>query len=324
MVIRITFGSAIHFAVYLFPQGPPPHSIPVMAAAWVGIALIVLGFWDPEASFSASSWPDGAGWVWLPGGSGQAQWQFCELSGEGQYLSVELLVHTQGWPASPPEFFSLTLRFSTFGAALTRKIQVQRVRETGKMVAYFGQLILARRELGFGSYLCVHLSGGPSGVEIGVHPDSLRILGERFSLGPSAAGGAGGPLVLPARPQASSAPLSELRFRECAGPKDSPYLSPGRYAGELGWSGPGSPVDDKDWLRVNLNQGHLLELRVSTPKPVTLVLLDPSGQEVGRVKGSGQIGLTYQALVRGAYAVLLSITEGVPVFTYTLEISLRR
>lgn len=277
-----------------------------MRAIWLGILVIGFGFGNLGASFSASVRPASAGWVWWSCGSGQVQWQFSPLSWAGQSLSVELLIYTQGWPTCPPQFFSLTLEFSTAGAALTRQIQVQRVEEMGKIVVYFGRIILP--DWKFGSCFLVCLSGGPTGVQIGVHQDSLRICGERA------------PLVLP-----PPSPQEEAKsFWESERPQDAPYLSPGRYRGELGWPGPGSAVDAKDWLRVNLNSGHLLELRVNAPKPVVLVLLDPSGQEVGRVSGSGQIGLVYQASIRGPYVICISITESLPLFTYTLEISIRR
>jgi len=106
--------------------------------------------------------------------------------------------------------------------------------------------------------------------------------------------------------------------------EDAPYLSPGRYQGELGWPGPGQALDSKDWLRVNLNAGHILELRVSTPKPVSVQLLDPNGREVGRISGSGELGLTFQASVRGAHYICVSIFESCPPFTYILDISIRR
>lgn len=313
-----------------FPFAPAPQGgkvSPDMRGKAIGLFMFVLGFGGFGASFFANCPPDSSGVAWIFQEAGYAQWQFYDLTWEGQYLCLELFLYTRGWRVPPPSFLSLTLRLSTFGASLTKTIALQRVGERGEVVSYFGQLILARRELGFGSYLSVRISGGPSGVELGLSSDSLRVFGERtFYVG--SAGGTGGPLV-PAPPGSSvslpSSPASSANtFRECQGMEDAPYVSPGRYRGELGWPGQGQPLDSKDWLRVNLNAGHILELRVSTPKPVSVQLLDPNGREVGRISGSGELGLTFQASLRGTHYLCLSIFESFPSFTYVLDISIRR
>ncbi len=293
-----------------------------------------------SAEFLATGKVDAAGWVWLSEGSGKAQWRFYDLAWEGQYLSVGLLVQTRGWRTSPPPSLGVTLRFFTFCAALSRKMELNRVEEQGEFVAYFGQLILARRDLDVGGFLGVEVYLGPAGPECAVHPSSLRVQGERTVYAALAGtGGAGGPLVLaptqvsPPTAQAPSPPAersvvgfpsSGQTFRECIGREDAPFLSPGRYYGELGWPGPGQAVDAQDWLCLNLNAGHFVELRLFSPQSVSLRLLDPGGKEVGRVSGSGLIGITYQANTRGIYWVCISITQGLPSFTYTLDLSLRR
>ena len=289
--------------------------------------MFVLGFGGFASTFFASCPPDSSGVAWISPEKGYCQWQFYDLSWEGQYLCLELFLYTRGWRVPPPSFLSLTLRLSTFGTALTRTLALQRIGEKGEIVSYFGQLILTRRELGLGSYLSVRISGGPSGVELGLSPHSLRVFGERtFYVG--SAGGTGGPFV-PAPPDSSgsrpsSSPSYVNTFRECQGMEDAPYLSPGRYQGELGWPGPGQTLDSKDWLRVNLNAGHILELRVSTPKPVSVQLLDPAGREVGRISGAGELGLTFQASLRGTHYLCISILQSFPSFTYILDISIRR
>ena len=293
----------------------------------IGLFVFVLGFGGFASTFFASCPLDSSGVAWISPEAGYAQWQFYDLAWEGQYLCLEFFLCTRGWRVPPPSFLSLTLRLSTFATALTKNIALQRIGEKGEVVSYFGQLILSRRELGLGSYLSVRVSGGPSGVELGLSSNSLRVFGERTFYAESA-GGTGGPLV-PApsgssvsRP--SSSPSSANTFRECQGMEDAPYVSPGRYQGELGWPGPGKTLDSKDWLRVNLNAGHILELRVNTPKPVSVQLLDPNGREVGRISGSGELGLTFQAAFRGTHYLCISIFESFPSFTYVLDISIRR
>lgn len=293
----------------------------------IGFLALVLGFAGLASPFIASRAPDNSGLVWISGETGYAQWQFYDLSWEGQYLCLELFLHTRGWRVVPPSMLSLPLRLSTFGASLTKNVALQRVGEKGEVVNYFGQLILARRELGLGSYLSVRISGGPSGVELGLSANSLRVFGER-TVYVGLAGGAGGPVVfnppVPSISAASSSFTPERTFRECEGMEDAPYVSPGRYRNELGWPGPGQAVDAKDWLRVNLNVGHVLELRVSVPKPVSVQLLDANGREVGRISGAGELGLTFQAPIRASYCICVSITETSPLFTYVLDISIRR
>lgn len=285
---------------------------------FIGVLLgLALGLTAAGTSFFASGHADSLGWTWFPGARGQAQWQFYDVPGEGHHLAVEILLQTRGWRTPPPSL-SLTLQFFTFSSSVTRRVQLQRIGEKGECVAYFGQVILARRDLHLGSYLAVKLKSGPAGVEIGVHPSSVRIKGE------TPAGGIAGPLV----PEMSRAPFApppiSLTIRECVGMKDAPYVSPGWYEGELGWPGPGSPPDSQDWLRVNLGATQLLEVRVCSPYTVCLALFDPFGQEVGRVRGSGQIGISYQASVPGAHWICVSIGECAPLFTYIIGLAICR
>ncbi|MCS7239665.1 MAG: hypothetical protein NZ651_00185 [Candidatus Bipolaricaulota bacterium] len=300
------------------------------AGILLGLVFSILG---SGSEFFANGRPDSSGWVWLRMGNGLAQWQFYDIAWEGQFLNVELVLQTRGWQIPPPISLTIALQFSTFGASLTRRVCLQRVAEASGVIQYFGQVVIARRDLKFGSYLCIQLSEAPLGVEVGVHPSSLRILGEHTGyLGQGSAGGVGGPLVASPPKDGGkgeavvfpAASTVERKLRECVGMEDAPYVSPGRYLGELGWPGPGSSVDCRDWLRVNLNTGHVLEVLINTPRTVNLWLLNPWGQEVGRVSGFGKIGLTYQATARGVYWVCISVTESPPSFTYTLDLSIHR
>jgi hypothetical protein len=251
-----------------------------------------------------------------------------------QWLSVEILIQTRGWQTPPSASLPLTFRFSTFSSARTWQVLLQRVGEKGEYVSYFGQVILARRDLDLGSYLLVELLAWPAGVALGVHEDSVHIRGEEIAFAGSTGGGTGGPLApIPSDPRTLSTPpnpqeqrtTSEAKtIRECTGMEDAPYLSPGRYLGNLGWPGPGEALDSRDWFRVNLRPGYLLEVHINSPRAIRLAILNPSGQEVGWVGGSGQIGITYQALQAGTYWVCVSVAESAALFTYTLDLSIRR
>lgn len=305
-----------------------------MRAVYLALLGVVVGLTAAGTTFFANGRMDSQGWRWLSSPAGQAWWRFYDLSWEGQYLGVEILVQTRGWWTPPPLSLSLSFRFSALSSVLTKRLQLQRVGQEGQYVTYFGQAILARRDLNLGSYLSVELVGGPIGIEIGVHQSSVRIRGEIFSGG---AGGMGGPLVpAPSDPQvrpASSPALSQPKLspepevktiRECVGREDAPYVSPGHYLCTLGWPGPGEPVDSQDWFRVNLGPGYLLEVQIDSPQTVRLSILDQSGQEVGWVRGSGKIGLSYQAPRGGVYWVCVSLVEGIPIFTYTVDLTIRR
>lgn len=300
----------------------------VVCAVFLGAAV---GLGTLGTTFVSSGQPDPSGWTWLPASGGYAHWYLYDLAWEGQYLSIELLLRTRGWQTPPPPVLSLSLQFSTFGSTLSLRVQMQRVAERTGMVTYFGQIVLARRDLNFGSSLCVKLLGGPLGVELGVHPSSLRVFGERsaFVGAQGSVGVVGGPLLSLPSPsptplESTALPTSPKTVRECAGMEDAPYLSPGRYQGELGWAGPGSEPDVRDWLRVNLWKNDVLELRVYAPKALHLRVLDPHGQEVGRVSGSGALGLIFQATAHGAHWICLAITESSPLFTYVLDLAIRR
>ncbi len=307
-----------------------------MWAMWPALLGLVVGLTGVGAPPSFGTHTDSAGWAWFSGATGQPQWQFYDLPWESHYLNVEIFLQTRGWRTPPPPSLCLTFQFFTFSSALTRRAHLQRVSEKGEHVGYFGQLILSRRDLNFGSFLTVKLKSGLQDAEIGVHPSSVRIRGEEFFSPSSVAGGVGGPVVVgvPGGVESASSSSTLLQregqsgqdkiFRECTEKEDAPYVSPGRYVGELGWPGPGSPLDSHDWLKVNLNHGHLLEVRVNSPRPVFLVILNPLGQEVGRILGFGQIGLAYQASAPGAYWVCISLGESAPLFTYTLELAIRR
>lgn len=285
--------------------------------------------------FYASGRVDSAGWAWFPGGAGQAQWEFYDLAWEGQYLSVEIFLQTRGWQVPPPSSLCLALQFSSFSASITKQVKLQRVAEKGEYVSYFGQMILSRRDLDLGSYLVVRLKNCPNNVEIGVHQASLRVLGERSaSLASLGGSGMGGPLVTGFsgatdtravdNPSPIFSQISAKTVRECAGMEDAPYVSPGRYECELGWPGPGFALDSRDWMRVNLNAGHLLDVQANSPHPIILSIFDPFGREVGRVSGSGLLGITYQAPAPGVYWICVAINQSTPLFTCTLDIAIRR
>lgn len=303
----------------------------VMRTVVATLLCITFGITLLAAGFSANGHAHTAGWLWFREGGGRAQWRFYDLAWEGQYLSVELLLQSKGWRTPPPPSLGVTLRFSTFCFSLSRRMELQRVEERGEFVAYFGQLILARRDLDFGGYLEVELWLGGSSPEWAVYPSSLRVRGERTAYAPLVSGGgAGGLLVLgptspsPPQPLPSFGEPSAQGFRECAGPEDAPFLSPGRYIGQLGWSGPGEALDVQDWLRFNLNSGHRVEIQLFSPQPVSLRLLDPAGQEVGWVSGAGQIGILYQAKTPGVYQACVALVQGTPWFTYILDLRIHR
>ncbi|MBC7318805.1 hypothetical protein H5T57_06135 [Candidatus Bipolaricaulota bacterium] len=291
------------------------------------VCLISAASFAFGANFSARGVADPQGWIWLCGDIDQPLWRFFDLSWEGSHFVVELAVQTRNWQTPPPASLPVTVYFFTFSSSLTRRVLLQRVGETGSYVAYFGQTLLARRELQIGSYLAVKLSINASEAEIGVHPSSVSVKGERsFVSAPAIGADAGGPWVPSiTEPIAQKVQHSPTRtFRECSGTDDAPYISPGKYFGELGWPGPGHPVDAQDWLRVNLRSGQTLEVRVSSPNPVLLRVMDPLGREIGRVEGAGQLGLMCQATTTGSYHVCISVREGTLLFTYSIDIAIRR
>lgn len=277
------------------------------------------------ASFAAQGRADDAGWYWAR--ELYAQWQFFDLTWEGEHLIFTVVLETRGWVSPPPPVLRVVLTFTSFGCpSRTQNVLLQRVAEQGPFVCYFGQVVLARRDLGFGSYLVVSLRAKTE-AEVGVHAQALSLM--RSSSVLAGTGGMGGPFVSTSSAEPAGTPFPKgeatpLGIRECAGPKDAPYLAPGTYRGELGWPGPGQELDRQDWFQVNLDSGQLLELRITTPHPVVLRLLDPLGQEVGRLEGQGQLGLTYEARRRGVYSVCLAVIEPAPTFSYTVEVLLRR
>lgn len=282
------------------------------------------------AVFVAQGKLDSAGWFWSS--EVHAQWQFFDLAWAGEQLVFAVTLETRGWVSPPPPALSVTLTFSSFGCVpRSQVVSLPKVAERGPFVRYFGQVLLSRRDLGFGSYLVVNLRVRV-GAEVGVHAQTISPVQMWAPVG--TVGGLGGPFVPagPRGPQVSLAPppsepgkaASPKAIRECDEPEEAPWLSPGTYWGELGWPGPGQNVDSRDWFRANLNSGQILELRISTPRPVVVCLLDPSGQEVGRLQGQGQLGLVYEASKRGAHYICVSIVDSLPSFTYTMELLLRR
>lgn len=294
-----------------------------MRKALSALLVFAVGGLGTEAAFLARGRMDGGGWYWAA--EAYAQWQFFDLAWEGEHLLFALSLETRGWRTPPPPLLPVTLTFSSFGCpARTQSVSLQRVAEHGPFVRYFGQVVLSRREVGFGSYLVVGLRARAA-AEVGVHAQALSLV--RPVPGGS---GVGGPLVpavgspaAPAPDAADGAPPS-WGIRECRGPEEAPYLAPGPYWGELGWAGPGHDLDDRDWFRVILKPGQLVELRVQAPHPVLLRLLSPSGQEVGRVTGQGRLGLAYEARENGAHLVCLALAESAPRFAYTVELAIRR
>lgn len=297
-----------------------------MREAWGLLLGLVMGVAGLGSAFWAQGQRDNAGWFWAQ--EVHAQWQFFDLAWEGEHLVFAITLETRDWMVPPPPFLSATLTFSSFGCAFrTQSVCLQRVAEQGPFVRYFGQVVLSRRDVGFGSYLVVSLRARAE-AKIGVHGQTLGLV--RMPVAWAGGAGSGGPFV-PVNPggagesvSLSGKNLPPLGIRECHGREDAPYLAPGTYQGELGWPGPGHALDSSDWFRVNLAPGQLLELRLSTPYPVSLRVLSPSGQEVGRVAGQGRLGLVYEARERGAYHVCVSLVESTPLFSYTVELLLRR
>ncbi|MFN3346290.1 MAG: hypothetical protein ACK42E_00530 [Candidatus Bipolaricaulaceae bacterium] len=284
------------------------------------------------ASFAAQGHADGSGWYWSR--ELHAQWQFFDLAWAGEHLAFTLTLGTRGWVNPPPPVLGAVLTFSSFGCpSRTQTILLQRVAEQGPLVGYFGQVVLARRDLGFGSYLVVSLRARAE-AEVGVHAQALRLVRTAPVL--AGAGGMGGPFLptasdssahlapSPSLPRGEGAGGAALSIRKCASAEDAPYLAPGTYRGQLGWPGPGHDLDSRSWFRVNLHLGQRLELRLISPRPVVVRLLDPTGQEVGRLEGQGQLGLIYEAQKRGAYSVCIAIVEAMPTFSYTVEVLIRR
>ncbi len=297
-------------------------------------AVLIAGGTGLAANFAAQGRAEGTGWFWSK--ELYAQWQFFDLAWAGEHLVFALTLETRGWVTPPPPMLGAFLIFSSFGSpSRTQSVLLRRVAEQGPLVRYFGQAVLARRDVGFGSYLVVTLRVR-SEAEVGVHAQALSLVSTSPTL--VGAAGMGGPFVpAPSHPSSyvglpgssssfgqDAEGMASLSIRECVGPEDAPYLAPGTYRAELGWAGPGSDVDSRDWFRVNLNPGQRLELRLATPRPVLLRLIDPVGQEVGRLEGQGELGLVYEAQRRGAYLVCIAIGEAWPLFPYTVEIVIRR
>lgn len=295
------------------------------------VGWVALGW---AGAFFSPGYPDQSGFSWWRGELGAARWELTDLAGAGDHLFLEFHVWTREWAVPPPQELRVSLTASAMGRwTRTWALTLYRTSERGAQVEYSGQFTLPRRELDFGSTLCVQLGGWPAGVEVGVHPNSLRICSgfPVYASSPArqAVGEAGGPFVpLSSSPsdlagRASPAP-SALGIRECQDIEEAPYLAPGVYVGKLGWYGPGTAVDSKDWFRVNLRPSYILEISVDSPSPCSLSLLDPKGVEVGRISGFSQFGLTYQANIPGVYTVCLSTPQVTPAFSYTLKLNLAR
>lgn len=302
-----------------------------VCALFLAFAIGAVGL---AADFAAQGRMDGAGWYWSR--DLYAQWRLFDLAWEGEHLVFVVTLETRGWPTPPPPVLGVVLTFSSFGSpSRTQSVTLQRVAEQGPFVRYFGQVVLARRDIGFGSYLAVSLRARAE-AEVGVSAQALKLVQASPAL--AGAAGMGGPfLSLASVPPASvestrthsvskgeGEGVARLTIRECTGLEDAPFLAPGIYHGELGWAGPGNDLDSHDWFRVNLRSGQRLDLRITTPQPVVVMLWDPAGQEVGRLKGQGQLGLVYEARKHGAYAVCIALAESAPTFSYTVEVLIRR
>lgn len=285
-------------------------------------ALLSVCAW--AMAFFAPGRPDSSGWYWSCGAS--AEWQFFDLGAAGEYLLFGITLETRGWTAAPPPLFSVTLSFSSFGCGkVIKTVHLQKVAERGTFVRYFGQVFLARRDLGFGSYLRVCLKAADCSAEVGLHCSSLQLLSQPVI---TRGYGAGGPFVPEAQPNTFDNPSpgggGYFEIRECADADSAPYLAPGVYRGELGWPGPGHPLDDRDWFRINARPGQFIEVVVKTPWPLRLGLFSPAGREVAHVEGQGRLGLIFEAGESGPYGVCLAIYESTPPFSYAVEVRLSR
>ncbi|MFH1609396.1 MAG: hypothetical protein ABID40_02045 [Candidatus Bipolaricaulota bacterium] len=275
-------------------------------------------------------------WYWLSA-QAHAQWEFFTLpASPDPYVALEaFLCLSQSNGSSPAE---IEVRFqvtTTAGCGYrTYVARLNRVQANHESVLYFGQVFLARRDVGLGSRLTVRLDGAQSKLPLGVHSGSVRVsggLGGAPAPGLVAAteeAGRGGSLdevsgILGPTGGSVGNPQTVRSLPDSEHAETAPFLAPGVYRGELGWPGPYQPMDGKDLYRVNLRPGQIVTVRLEASSGCTLYLLDPTGRKVGEVEGSSWLGLEYRADVAGAWQVLIVCREGGPRFPYTLTLQIK-
>lgn len=290
-----------------------------LVAAWWGVALGAAAVAEGFASTGQAY----AGWYWISRGS-QARWEFLSLPlTSDPFLGLEAFLCLPVAAGPLPAEIEVRFQIET-GAGPGSRLYVARLGRTmtGESYAmYFGQVFLSRRELGLGSRLIVRLDGSQAEVPLGVHPSSVRVTLSTAPALASAAPPTGGVGTAAA---ASSVPTQPARtLPGSASPDSAPFLAPGTYRGELGWSGPYTAPIGRGVYKVNLRAGEIVTVRVETESVCVVSLCDPSGRKVGEVEGSTWLGLEYHAQVGGAWQILISCREGSSLFPYTLTLSIR-
>lgn len=272
-------------------------------------------------------------WYWLSP-QAHAQWEFFTLpASPDPYVAIEtFLCLSQPNGSSPAE---IEVRFQI--ATSTRCVQrtyvarLTRVQANRESVLYFGQIFLARRDVGLGSRLTVRLDGAQSRLPLGVHSGSVRV-SEGFTPAPVLAAatevGQGGGLeeikgILGPTAGSAGNPQTVRSLPDSENAEGAPFLAPGVYRGELGWPGPYERPNGKDLYRVNLRAGEVVTVQIETTSPCALYLLDPCGRKVGEIEGSSWLGLEYRAHLSGAWQILIACREGGPRFPYTLTLNIR-
>jgi hypothetical protein len=127
-------------------------------------------------------------------------------------------------------------------------------------------------------------------------------------------------------PIPAQAPLTPAQFPELPETErmeDAVFLAPGRYIGELG--APDfccRPGDSRDWYRVNLQPGQMVNLSIAMTGAANcrLSLYDPGGNKVGEIEGNG--GLWHQAEQSGGWYVSVACLQATGIVRYELSIKI--
>lgn len=306
---------------------------------WLSFALVISVFvlgaaeWIYPDAFWCTSRFD-RGWYWLQDGSGYARWEFLSLP-RSEQIPLEVLVCAMADGELPPEL-AVKLSFAPVGSGIWTPFLLKLSRlQVGKNEAvYFGQLTLSRRSFNLGSALSVRAEtaikeslgfGRHQGLQLGFRRDSLRLWdGGVFNPGPFQEVWVS---ILPASvtPRDDARPPSPLVKLLCETEtmEDAHFLSPGRYRGELGWPGPGKPMDSRDWYRLNLQPGQMLRLSltVSGNEECYLGLYNPRGGRVGEIRGNF-VELSYLADEPGGWYVRISCLRATGIIHYELSVSI--
>jgi len=272
-------------------------------------------------------------WYWLSPQT-HAQWEFFTLpASPDPYVALDAFLCLSQPNGSSPTEIEVRFQIATSTGCVQRTYvaRLNRVQANHESALYFGQVFLARRDVGLGSRLTVRLDGAQSRLPLGVHSGSVRVSG----------GFAPAPVLAAATEVRQGGGLEEIKgilgptgssvgnqhtvrsLPDSTSADGAPYLAPGVYHGELGWPGPYQPMDGKDVYRVNLQVGQVVTLRLESSSGCILYLLDPTGRKVGEVEGSSWLGLEYRAAIAGAWQVLIVCREGGPRFPYTLTLQIR-